>query len=116
MINRAAIMLKYRDPAVRWINESDPYNDNPGITRTFANQDRTVYLIDEESAESPVAWDRWLKQNYLQLFEAELESWYTDEDLWPQKRTLQLFQAWFDVECHTAVVDTVGGDIFDDDC
>lgn len=49
------------------------------------------------------------------LFEAELEGWYTDPTLWPQDRTFRLFQTWFDVECHSVVVDMVGGDIYDDE-
>ena len=42
MINRAAIILKYKAPAVRWINEADPYNADPGITAKNVNSDRTV--------------------------------------------------------------------------
>jgi hypothetical protein len=114
VINRAAVILKYRKPAVRWINEADPYHDNPGITRSAANQERTVYLIRDEDSDSPVILERWLTLNYRQLFEAELESWYTDPTLWPQELTWRLFQEWFDVECHSVVVDTVGGDIYDD--
>lgn len=44
VINRAAVILKYKPPFVQWINESDPYDDNPGITMEEANEDRTVYL------------------------------------------------------------------------
>ena len=45
MINRAALILKYKTPAIKWINEADPYQDDPGITNEFVNSDRTVYLI-----------------------------------------------------------------------
>jgi hypothetical protein len=43
MLNRAAIILKYKEPAIG---------------------DKAV--------------DRWLRANYENLFEAELEGWYTD--------------------------------------
>ena len=52
MINRSAVILKYKEPFVRWINEADPYQDDPGITSENANEDRTVYLIREDDAEN----------------------------------------------------------------
>ena len=79
------------------------------------NDDRTVYLISDEDGDSTDAVERWIKRNYKVLFEVELEGWYTDEALWPKKRTLKLFRDWFDVECHTVLLDTVGDLINDDD-
>ncbi len=43
MINRSAVVLKYKDPFVRWINEADPHKDDPEITSESANDDKTVY-------------------------------------------------------------------------
>jgi hypothetical protein len=115
VINRAAVILKYREPAIRWINEADPYEDNPGMTRQAVNRERTVYLIGDEYAESLATMANWVERNDQALFEAELEGWYTDPTLWPQERTFRLFQTWFDVECYSVVVDMVGGDIYDDE-
>jgi len=42
MINRSAVILKYKEPFVRWINEADPYKDDSGIASENANEDRTV--------------------------------------------------------------------------
>jgi len=112
MVNRAAVILKYKEPMVRWINESDPFDDNPGITPASANEDCTVYLITNNDAEN---LKRWLSRNFKTLFENELEEWYTDESLWPPKMTRKMFNAWFDVECHTVLLDTVGGAIMDDE-
>ena len=69
MINRAAIILRCREPAVRWINEVDPYDDDPGITREVVNQERTVYLIRAEDAETSAAVEEWIEINYKKLFE-----------------------------------------------
>ena len=63
----------------------------------------------------PEIWAFDRSTNYEALFEAELEGWYTDETLWPQKRTLKLFHQWFEVECHTVIEDTVGTPIVDED-
>lgn len=115
MINRAALMLRYKTPAVRWINEADPYPDTRPISIEEANEERTVYLISDKDGDTSDAVRRWIKRNFQGLFEAELEDWYTDADLWPAKRTLKMFDDWFDIECHTVLVDTVGGPIFDDE-
>ena len=115
MINRTAIILKYMEPAVKWINEADPYDENPGITIDSVNEDGTVYLVRDEDADSPEALDEWISLNYEILFEAELEDCYTDESLWPPKRNLKLFKQWFEVEYHSVVEDTVGSPIEDDE-
>ncbi len=112
MVNRAAVILKYKEPMVRWINESDPFDDNPGITLASANEDCTVYLITNTDAEN---LQRWLTLNFKTLFQNELDGWYTDESLWPRRLTRKMFNAWFDVECHTVLLDTVGGAMMDDE-
>ena len=115
MINRAALILKYREPAVRWVNEADPYKDDPGIRLVDVNTERTVYLIDDNTASNPESVERWLRDNYRMLFESELESWYTDPDLWPRDLSFTLFGQWFEIECHSVLKDTVGGEIYDDE-
>ncbi|MEX2488341.1 MAG: hypothetical protein WD356_02315 [Pseudomonadales bacterium] len=116
MINRGAILLRYREPMVRWINEADPCNDAPGITRESLQQERTIYLVSDDDMDGEAAVARWIEANFDVLFESELEGWYTDPGLWPKKRTLELFREWFEVEYHSVVVDTVGGAIHDDEC
>ena len=115
MINRAAILLKYKEPAIRWVNEADPFKDNPGFGLKDVNEERTVYLISDADRNTPQTVDKWVKKNYLALFEEELNGWYTDPDLWPHNLTLKLFRQWFDVECHTVLIDTVNGPINDED-
>ena len=115
MINRAAVILKYKTPAVKWVNDADPINDNPGITTESINEERTVYLITDEDADTLDIFNQWIKKNFKALFENELEGWYTDERLWPKKRNLKLFYEWFEVECHSVIVDTVESPIEDDE-
>ncbi len=114
MINRAALMLRYKTPAVEWINDADPSSKNP-LTLDRVNDERTVYLISDEDADTPYSLDRWIKRNYKQVFENELDSWYTDPSLWPKIRDLKTFREWFDVECHTVLIDTAEGPIYDDE-
>lgn len=112
MVNRAAVLLRYKDPIMKWIKGADPLDDREGITLASVNEDRTVYLVSDGEAENI---DRWIRANYGALFKSELEGWYTDESLWPKKRDLKTFKEWFEVECHSVVLDTVGGQIFDDE-
>lgn len=114
MINRAAILIKYKDPAIKWINEFDPIEDGPEITKESVNQDSTVYLISHIDADTPENLKLWISANYRPLFQTELEGWYTDESVWP-KMNLSRFNNWFDVECYPVVIDTVGTPIEDDD-
>ena len=41
--------------------------------------------------------DRWLQQNYAELFERELEPLGRYEAQWPSDRSFETFLAWFDV-------------------
>ncbi len=112
MVNRAAVLLRYKEPILRWIKEADPLDDSAEITLSIVNEERTVYLVSDGEAENI---DKWIRANYSVLFESELEGWYADESLWPKKRDLKIFTEWFEVECHSVVLDTVGGRIFDDE-
>ncbi len=112
MINRAALILKYKEPFIKWIMESDPVDKNFTITIQEANNEKTIYLISNDAAEN---LDNWLKDNYRNLFESELESWYIDEDLWPKGIDYAMFEQWFEVECHSVVIDTADGMIVDDE-
>lgn len=111
MINRAAVILRYKEPFVRWINEADPYEDDPGITAENANDDLNVYLITDTDGENV---EEWISLNYKTLFESELEDWYTDKSLWPKKRDRKTFDEWFAVEFHSVIIDTVN-DLIEDD-
>lgn len=114
MINRGAVLLRYKEPMVRWINEADPSDKNPGITAESVQQECTVYLISDDDSDGEDAVQNWVEANFQELFESELEGWYTDPNLWPRQRTLETFRQWFEVEYHSVIVDTVGEEIVDD--
>jgi hypothetical protein len=107
-------MIIYKAPAVRWVNEAAPPDEDPGLTLESANEDKTVYLVQTEAADSPNTVREWVELNFEALFENELEGWFVDDKLWPENRTIEIFDEWFDIECNSVVVDTVEGPIVDE--
>lgn len=114
MVNRTALLLRYNKPAIQWINDADPVEDAIALTEKEVNMEHTVYLISGEDGENGETQQAWIKRNFRQLFESELEGWYTDPELWPKPLTLKLFHKWFDTEFNTMIIDTVDGPLFDD--
>lgn len=112
MLNRAALLLRYKEPALHWLNNIDEGASTINVEE--ANKDRIVYLISHETSDTPKQLEGWLKRNHLNLFESELEGWRADPSLWPKKLNWDLFNEWFEIECHTLIVDTVDGLIEDD--
>lgn len=107
MINRAAFILKYKAPAVQWINKVGAEQGIEAQTQEAINSDRTVYLIADDIADDPEKLEQWVKMNLQLLFESELDEWSSDADLWPEELSYELFQQWFYSECHTMLVDTL---------
>jgi hypothetical protein len=112
MLNRAALILRYKQPFVDWINAVDPSAASHGLTMADVDQERTVYLVEVED-EDELA--RWLARHHEELFEEELQGWYTDPELWPRDRSLKTLQTWCSFELHTVVVDTGESPLEDDE-
>ena len=114
MLNRGAFTLRYKQPAVDWINAADPAIGARPIALAEVNQDFTIYLVEDAVVETPAAFRRWLKRNHRALIEHELAAWYTDPALWPKDRNYALLVEWFQPEIHTVIEDLAGGELHDD--
>lgn len=110
MLNRAVLVLRFKQPFVDWINAADP-TPSHAMTLAEVNEDSNAYLLEVEDQQQLQAW---MALNGLALFEEVLNDWYTDPDLWPQDRSLAVFEKWCDFELHTVVIDT-GGSLLEDD-
>jgi hypothetical protein len=51
MLNRAALILRYKQPFVDWINATDPSSSLHPVTLAEVSRERTVYLIEVEDEE-----------------------------------------------------------------
>ena len=49
--------------------------------------------------------ERFLRRYATAMFEAELEAWWRDPELWPAKRDVRTRRAWFEPEFFEIVVD-----------
>ncbi len=112
MLNRAALIVRYKQPFVDWINAVDPSPSYDPLTLADVDRERTVYLVEVEDADE---LGQWLANNHEELFEEELAGWYTDPALWPRDRSLKRLEEWFSLELHTVVVDTGDSALEDDD-
>lgn len=112
MLNRAALILRYKQPFVDWINSVDPSFDAHPLTLADTDDERTVFLVEVEDKNELRGW---LVHHHEELFEEELRGWYTDPALWPRDRSLERLQEWCSFELHTVVVDTGESPLEDDE-
>jgi hypothetical protein len=105
-IDRSLIVVRPKQPFLDWVQSVD-YEES--LKLEHVRDDPSAYLIPElwykEEQPAILTWC------YEVVFEAELESWYTDPALWPPNRDLKVFLEWFDVEFHSGVFDLCDGPI-----
>jgi len=111
VLNRAVLIVRFEQAFVDWLNAADPTPTHT-ITLAEVNEDSSAYLVEVEDEKELEAW---LALNGAMLFEEILNDWYTDPDLWPQDRSLDLFRKWCRFELHTIVLDTGGSPLEDDE-
>jgi hypothetical protein len=101
-INRSLIIVKAKQPFVDWLHTIDPEDDSD---LEDINDEPTAYLIPEyEMDDEQQTLIDWCAEF---VFEYELWSWCTDEDMWPTARDAATFRDWFDVKFHSIVNDVV---------
>ncbi len=116
VINRSVVILKPTQAFLDWVLEL-PDPEPMELTLEDLRHDCTALLIPDFDDETGAL--EFIYDYYEELFEIELDAWYSDESLWPAERTLEMFQDWFDIEIHSMVTDLAEeeflGEDFDDD-
>jgi len=107
VINRSAAIIKSKQPFVEWVNSVASEGRQYSID-DFSTDCSVILLPEIDSDEHAEAT---LKDLFSDIFEVELSGWITDESAWPQSRTYEMFQEWFDVEFHSVVFDPFEDDI-----
>ena len=104
LLNRSALIVRYREPFLRWasgIDDDDP--TGPADLRESVS----VYLVPPDPAEREESAP--IGEFLTAIFEYELESWCSDQELWPPQRDAAAFAAWFDVTTESMVIDLALG-------
>ena len=98
-INRGVVIIRPKQPFLEWLHAWDAAR----YTLEEISEDSTAYLVpqytyDKEQIEI-------LEDYFDYIFENELWSWCTDESMWPQERTFEIFLEWFSYEFHSMAFD-----------
>lgn len=105
MVNRGLLVVKAKEPFREWI---ESLKDDNIMTIRDINHDSTAYLIP--SFKDDQGRDEILNKVYPGIFAEQLLDRCIDDVRWPQNRTLQLFNRWFELEFHSVVEDMVESD------
>ncbi len=110
-VNRFVAIIKPKQPFLDWL-ESQPDWDLDTTLEKLRTECNVLLIREYDSVEQAM---RYIERNHRYIFELHLFEWYTDESMWPEKRTLSVFRKWFDVEIYSMVYDMVGEAIFPKD-
>ncbi len=100
-INRNIVIIKPKAPFLDWLRGLS--DSDPEITLENLRSDCLSFLIPETSSQDEVTG--LIEKHFEEICEAELYSWHTQEQGWPQGRTFSKFKDWFDMEFHSEVID-----------
>lgn len=101
VLNRAAVVVKARQPFLDWLWSVDPSSRH--LTLTDINGDPSVYLLPESDSEEDTA--KLLRRFCKDIFEDELNGWWRDPSVWPKDLSFRAFAQWFDFSSHSMVLD-----------
>ena len=99
-VNRAAFIVKPREPYLRWAASLD--NEAARDAESLRAR-ASVYLVPEDPSfkeETPP-----LREYFDEIFTMELAAWSEDENCWPVNRDLGTLLQWFKVYRQSVVVD-----------
>lgn len=93
--NRLLVLLHPQEPFKLWAqNFREPGEGPEELEAAVATPvPFMVPLLDD----TEVTWD-WIRENHALIFETALWSWDPDRSRWPEDRSWETFEAWFEVE------------------
>jgi hypothetical protein len=100
LVERSTIIIKPKQPFFEWLKSIDNEDDFSDL-----KDETDVYLIPDFETKEEIT--RWLKKNFDMIFCDQMNHWYTNEEIWTQKRTFKVFCDWFDFSIHTTIWDTL---------
>jgi hypothetical protein len=98
-INRTVLLVRPQQPYIDWANS---FEDAGPLFSEDSNRGTAILIPDTYDEYN---YENWVKKNWRQIFEEELESWMLDTDYWPEKLTYKMFKQWFTVLVGDMVID-----------
>jgi hypothetical protein len=111
-LNRMAALVRPKKPFLNWVISTPELDVSDSMTLDQLREDCTILLVPD--LYSPEDVQAWLHSRKPEIFELELEGWTDDEGLWPQDRSAEIFDQWFDLEIHSFVFDMADESIYRD--
>jgi len=100
VLDSAAIFIRPKQPFFDWINALDLAD--PIDPKQYLNF--TTYLVsDDDLATTKKEIENLVKENYIDIFENELDCVWDDPDGWPAKPSFKMFKDWFEYQVSTMV-------------
>lgn len=100
---RSALTIVRKPPYMDWANSLD--DGGPALTDELARDRKSIYLVPEFEREPELS--SVLEACWEDIFDEELAMWIEDENRWPEPRTREMFDQWFDAEIAMSVFDLV---------
>jgi hypothetical protein len=75
------------------------------MTLTELRQEQDGFLVSQREIETVEDAERRVFKRWNMFLSHYLHGWFSDEKMWPQKRSLKMFKEWFDVHYHSMVWD-----------
>ena len=104
-INRTVITIIPKQPYINWANSFD---DNGPKIETDKKLAISILISDKYDEYN---YEKFIKKNYSDIFEEELDAWMSDPNGWPKNRTYQMFNEWFEVLVSEFVIDMGDGSV-----
>jgi hypothetical protein len=103
-INRDALIIAPKKAFIDKLNKifkEDPVEFKEPLEHDNAN----IYLLPER--DSTEASLKYVKIHFRTFFDEELFAWSTDEDVWGEELTWELFNKWFYISIQSMIFDTI---------
>jgi hypothetical protein len=104
-VNRGYLLVTPTTHFVKWANSTGPEIE---MNEEFV--EGNIYLIDEDFLDA----DPIIESNFKKILKNELFSVTDNEEIWPEKLDVQLFDLFFTVEVGTTVFDLQKTDLLRD--
>jgi hypothetical protein len=98
---RHGLLISRKKPYLDWANNID--NDGASLSVEVSGANRSLYLVPEVAGQPDLS--DLVEEFWIRIFEEELGAWMIDRQTWPNPRTREMFDEWFDVELNESVFD-----------